>query len=118
VTAIRAGGAGFGRPEISADPSWTPRIETPPFPEYPCNHCAVGAASRTALDNLFPDPSSFTVVVSGQGARTYRDFRQYETEEAESRILGGVHFRWSVVAGRALGEQVAKAALKLMRPQP
>lgn len=118
VTAIRAGGAGFGHPEVTPDPSWTPRIETPRFPEYPCNHCAVGAAARTVLDDLFPDPSPFTLIVAGQGARTYRDFRQYESEEAESRILGGVHFRWSVVAGQALGEQVGKNALKLMTAQP
>jgi hypothetical protein len=118
VTAIRAGGGGFGHPEILADPAWTPRIKTPPFPEYPCNHCAVGAASRTVLDSLFPSPSPFTVAVANQGSRTYRDFRQFETEESESRILGGVHFRWSVVAGQALGEQVGKAALKLMAPQP
>ena len=118
VTAIHAGGARFGHPEILADPSWKPRIETPAFPEYPCNHCAVGAAARTVLDGVFPDPFAYTVAIAGQGARTYRDFRQYETEETELRIVGGVHFRWSAVAGEALGEQVGKAALKLMTRSP
>jgi len=118
VTAIHAGGAGFGHPEIVADPDWKPRIETPKFPEYPCMHCGVGAASSTILERLFPDRPAFKVAVPGRGERAFRDFRQFADEEAESRLIGGVHFRWSVVAGAALGESVAKIALKTFAATP
>ena len=117
LTAIRAGGAEFGHPEILPDPNWKSLIEAPMFPEYPCMHCVVGAAGRTVLQALFPDGLAFTVKSGGASPRSFRNFAQYAEEESESRILGGVHFRWSYYAGDALGQQVAGEALKLMAPQ-
>jgi hypothetical protein len=49
ITAIRAG----------TDPTWTPLIETPPFPEYPSGHatdCYVGAAVLEAAFPNLPNP--------------------------------------------------------------
>ena len=80
-------------------------------------HCVVGAAGRTVLQALFPGGLAFTVKSGGASPRSFRSFAQYAEEESESRILGGVHFRWSYYAGDALGQQVAGEALKLMAPQ-
>jgi hypothetical protein len=115
LTAIQAGGAGFGHPEIAPDPNWKSVIEAPMFPEYPCMHCAGGGAARTVLEALLPGGVGFTVT-GGSAPRVNNGFRQYAAEETEARILGGVHFRWSTFAGDALGQEVAQTAMKLMAP--
>jgi hypothetical protein len=115
VTAIGAGGAGFGHPEIAPDPGWTPLLVTPMFPEYACMHCAVGAAASRVLTGVFGDRFSFAI---GEAAkpRSYRSFQEFAEEEAQSRVIGGVHFHWSVVAGSALGESVARVVLTRLKP--
>ena len=113
-TAIQLGGKDFGHAEIAADPGWKSVIPAPPFAEYPCMHCAIGAAGQRVLETLLPDSPAFSV--GGEKGRRFRGFRDYAEEEAESRVLGGVHFRWSVVAGEAQGRLVADEDLKLLAP--
>ena len=48
VTAIRNGDLD-GNDTTERDASWTPFIETPMHPEYPCAHCIVAAAIGTVL---------------------------------------------------------------------
>jgi hypothetical protein len=86
LTAIRAGGAGFGHSEIAPDPNWNSLIEAPLFPEYPCMHCAVGAAGRTVLEALFPVGLAFSVA-SGATSRSYaasRTMRKKRRSRASS----------------------------------
>jgi hypothetical protein len=56
------------------------------------------------------------LVGGGGKSRSFRDFRQFAEEEAESRVLGGVHYRWSVVAGRAQGVAVSHVDMTLLAP--
>ncbi len=97
VTAIRAGG----------DEAWTPAVVNPLFPEYPCQHCIVGAAAAAVLEQAMGDGAvAFTVDGPGGAVRAYRSFRHFAEEEAVSRVYAGVHYRWSVIVGTALGQQV------------
>jgi hypothetical protein len=48
----------------------------------------------------------------GGAIRPYSSFRQFEEEEAISRIYGGVHFRWSNLVGEFVGKQVGKKVLE------
>src|SRR4029434_6803477 len=48
VTAIRNGDVD-GNDATERDPSWTPFIDTPMHPEYPCAHCIVSASLGTVL---------------------------------------------------------------------
>jgi hypothetical protein len=114
-TAIKAGGEGYGHPEIAADPGWTPFIPSPLHPEYPCMHCTIGSAAVTVLEGLFPQGGSFQIEQGGV-TRHYDGFRAYVEEEAESRVAGGVHFRWSVLAGEVLGTQVGRM-VRVMLPK-
>ena len=116
LTAIRAGGAGFGHPQIAPDPNWTPKLPNPLHPEYPCLHCVVGSAGSTILSTLFAEPRAFEIR-SGSETRRFRDVHHFASEEAESRIYAGVHFRWSVVAGDALGQEVARTVLTRLAPR-
>jgi len=116
VTAIRAGGAAFHHPEIEPQHGWNPFIETPMHPEYPCLHCIAGGAARIVLENAIPNAPPFTVEGGAPQPRTYRSFAEYADEEAESRVLGGVHFRFSLVAGKELGEKVGREAIAILKP--
>ncbi|HKP68979.1 MAG TPA: vanadium-dependent haloperoxidase, partial [Pyrinomonadaceae bacterium] len=49
ITAIRNGDID-GNDATERDPSWTPFINTPMHPEYPCAHCIVSGAIGTVLE--------------------------------------------------------------------
>ena len=116
VTAINA-----GLRSIEPDPTWKPLLETPPFPEYPCLHCIVGAAAQVVLESVFGDgPLTFDLPTAGPGspAYEYHSFRQYAEEEAESRVYAGVHYRWSLMVGTDLGQEVGTLiATTALRPR-
>jgi hypothetical protein len=80
-------------------------------------HCAIGSAAATFLTHFFPEPFSFSVTGTEGRARHFESFNAYADEEAESRILGGVHFRWSEVAANAQGREVAMYDLKLLQKE-
>lgn len=94
--------------------AWEPLLAEPMHPEYPCAHCGIGAGAANVLEGLFGSgPFHFAARTGQLGniSRAYTSFRQFEEEEAISRIYGGVHFRWSNIVGEAVGKQVAKKVL-------
>jgi hypothetical protein len=65
----------------------------PNHPSYPSGHSCGSAAAATVLTQLFPE---------------HGDQLQAWVEDASlSRILAGIHYRFDVVAGQALGASVA-----------
>lgn len=110
VTAVRADGGG----------DWTAAVADPLFPEYPCQHCIVGGAAAAVLEQELGDGAvAFTVSGPGGVVRAYRSFRHFAEEEAISRIYAGVHYRWSLIVGAALGQQVGEwATQNALRPLP
>lgn len=111
-TVIRAGGSGFGQPELAADPQWASVLQAPMHPEYPCQHCSNGAAAQAVLEaELGAGLFALTMENEPGKPRSYDSFRAYAEEEALSRIYAGVHFRWSNITGQALGRQVAAHTL-------
>ena len=113
MTVIRAGGAAFGHPELKPDAEWVSLLPVPMHPEYPCAHCANGGAAQTVLESIFGDgPLAFSVENEAGKERHYRNFRHYAEDEAESRILAGVHYRWSTIVGSALGRQIGSFVTK------
>jgi hypothetical protein len=114
-TAINSGAIAL--PQLaSASPAgqWQPLVAEPMHPEYPCAHCGIGAAAATVLQGLFGDGTFHFPARTGAlgGAiRSYSSFREFEEEEAVSRIYAGVHFRWSNMVGEFVGKQVGKQVL-------
>jgi hypothetical protein len=49
--------------------------------------------------------------------RSFNSIREYEEEEAISRLYGGVHFRWSNVVGEIVGKQVGERVLDALKPK-
>jgi membrane-associated phospholipid phosphatase len=72
-------------------------IGQPNHPSYPSGHSCVSAASAEVLKAIFPSK-----------AKTL----DQEVEAAGlSRVYAGIHYRFDIVAGQALGRAVAREAL-------
>jgi PAP2 superfamily len=114
VTAIRNGDID-GNDATERDPSWTPFIDTPMHPEYPCAHCIVSGAVGTVLKaeiGTGPTPTLTTTSPTAKGAaRSWTKIDDFVQEVAEARICDGVHYRNSTEVGTAMGKQVGALAV-------
>ena len=122
-TAIRRGDEDFNAATVQ-DADWSPLLGTPPYPTYPGNMAGVGACAANALAlGLGRDDISFSVTwapTPGNGpyVRQYSSFSQLAEEEADSRIYGGIHFRFDNEASRdACDKLVPHAYSKFMVPR-
>jgi hypothetical protein len=117
-TAIRNGDLD-GNDATERDPSWTPLIETPMHPEYPCAHCinssAVGAVLKAEI-GAGPTPTLKTTSYISGATRSWTKIEDFTREVANARIYDGVHYRNSTEVGSAMGKQVGElAAAKFLR---
>ena len=114
VTAIRNGDLD-GNDATERDASWTPFIETPMHPEYPCAHCTVAGAVGTVVQaeigtGSLPALATTSYLLKGP-ARKWSKIDEFIQEVANARIYDGVHFRNSTEVGTALGKQVGALAV-------
>ena len=98
------------------DPGWTPFIDTPMHPEYPCAHCIVSASLGAVLAaelGTGPVPTlSSTSYTAGGAVRTWGSVGDFVQEVAVARIYDGVHYRNSAEVGTAMGKAVGELAAK------
>jgi hypothetical protein len=120
ITAIRNGDTD-GNGATERDPSWTPFIDTPMHPEYPCAHCIVSASLAAVLRAEIgsgPAPTLTSASYTAAGAvRTWKTLDDFVQEVAVARIYDGVHYRNSTEVGTAMGKQVGELAVKSF-PKP
>lgn len=103
------------------DSSWTPYLVTPPHQEYPSGHAAISAAAAKILSEYlgnvpFTDPG-LNIMLGQVGnfdlePRSYNTFEEAATEAANSRILGGIHYKISATAGTEIGKCAAGLLLR------
>jgi hypothetical protein len=122
ITAIRNGDTD-GNDATQRDPSWTPFLDTPMHPEYPCAHCIVAAALGTVLRaeiGMDPVPTLTTTSYTANGAaRSWTTIDDFIQEVGNARVYDGVHYRNSTEAGTAMGRQIGELAVaKHLRPTP
>lgn len=111
ITAIRSADED-GNPETAADPTWSPLVPTPNFPEFVSGHTTVSGAMGTMLALLFGDDPGVSLMVTSPTnpgfVRTWSRFSQGIAEVIDARVWTGFHFRSSDVAGARVGRQVAR----------
>jgi hypothetical protein len=101
-----------GNPDTEAEATWmTEHPTTPAYPSYASNASAIGAASATVLAEVFgandiPFQVNWAAYTSQGGPRSYAGFWAAADEMANSRIYGGIHFRFDCVAGQQIGRDV------------
>jgi membrane-associated phospholipid phosphatase len=86
------------------DPSIKPLVGLPNHPSYPSNHSCDSGAAAEVLGAYFP---------------SRRDaLRAMALEAGESRIDGGIHYRFDLDAGLAIAHGAAAAAIRQLGPLP
>ena len=103
------------------DPGWTPFIDTPMHPEYPCAHCIVSASLGAVLEaeiGTRPDAEAELGQLDRGRRRRGRGRRvgEFVQEVAVARIYDGVHYRNSTEVGTAMGKKVGELAVKSSAP--
>lgn len=93
------------------DNTWTPLLQTPPFPEYTSGHSVVSGAASEVLTQIFGDHFAFddtTEINYGLPVRSFSSFRNAAKEAAISRIYGGIHYNSAVKNGLTQGVSLGK----------
>jgi len=114
-TAIHAA-ATDGNDGTAADPNWEPLFVTPPIPDYPSTHSVAGNAAAAVLEYFFGNNSPFsmtsTTAVPAGAIRSFESIKKAANENAESRVMVGIHFRFAINAGQKLGDEVGRWTVK------
>jgi hypothetical protein len=123
ITAIRNGDKD-GNAATQHDPAWVPLIGTPNFQEYPCGHCTLAGSIAEVMEH----ESGWK---PGQGVRVgslvnptsvvqvLPDWNEWAQQVSDSRMYGGVHYRFSNEAGEEIGRKAARLVIeKALRPLP
>ena len=123
ITAIRNGDKD-NNPATQPDPAWAPLIGTPNFQEYPCGHCTLAGSIAEVMQH----ESGWK---PGQGVRVgsllnatsvvqvLPDWNEWARQVSDSRMYGGVHYRFSNEAGEEIGRKAARMVIEnALRPLP
>lgn len=120
ITAVPAGDSD-GNANTVADADWLPFQPTTPVPEYPSTHATLGAAGAHAMIHALGYDTGFTMTspsaLDPNKPRTLASLQDAADENADSRVMAGLHFRQSVDQGLILGQKIADYAFaNYLRP--
>jgi hypothetical protein len=106
-----------GNPHTAADPSFETLLPTPPVPDMPSTHSALGMAAAVVLAQSFGrDDVKFTfaspTALPESPVRSFQSFSQAALENADSRVKAGLHFRFATTAGLEMGRQIGEQAMR------
>jgi len=114
LTAIRNGDID-GNDATLQDAAWTPLVETPMHPEYPCAHCinagAVGAVLESEFGSGTLEPFSMASPTLPGVVRRWSRIADYVNEVSDARVWSGVHYRTSARVGEAMGRAIGEMAV-------
>lgn len=97
-----------GNPATDPDPTWTPLVVTPPFPDYLSGHTTVTGAFTTALTLLGHSAQidlTMTAPATGETMH-WNTAAELNADSIGARIWAGIHVRTSDEVGNAVGKRV------------
>jgi hypothetical protein len=97
-----------GNVGTTSDPTWTPLLTTPPYPDYPSGLVGLSSGGVAVLVNFFGDNTPFTLDSNGMPGvtRSFQSFSAALDEAVDARVFSGIHFRFADVDARHLGTAV------------
>jgi vanadium-dependent haloperoxidase-like protein len=112
------GAEGDGNAATIPEATWTPLLSVN-HPEYPSGHSFASGALTEAMRTFFGTDQVEVTLDANKGAipqlvkerRNFATLSQITSEVDNARIWGGLHFRYSMDDGKALGTAVARHAL-------
>jgi PAP2 superfamily len=111
ITAIQ-NGEFDGNPMTIGDVSWTSLFNAPGHPSYVSAHSGLSATASAILRSYFGDDEAFSFSI-GPDTRSFTSISQAELDAANSRLWGGIHFRFDNEAGLQLGREVGARVLSI-----
>jgi hypothetical protein len=108
VTAIREGDAD-GNAATEGDPNWSPLFATPNHPSYSAAHAIQSGAAAAVLLGLVDDQAFCNMI--GPDSRCFTDIGAAAQDAANSRLWGGIHWRFDIETGLATGYDIGRFAL-------
>jgi hypothetical protein len=113
ITAIRLADTD-GNPATTPDPTWTPLIGTPAYPDYPSGHACLTGATTAGLSALFGHRHIDLTVSSAvtKTTRHYESARELNEDTMNARIWLGLHFRRAMTDGNQLGQDVTSYVVR------
>jgi hypothetical protein len=100
------------------DKTWTPFLQTPPFPEYTSGHSTITASAATVLTRLYGDHFAYqdTSDLRYIGIqRHFNSFLEAADECSVSRLYGGIHYRLSVDSGAVSGRRIGNFIVQKLK---
>jgi membrane-associated phospholipid phosphatase len=85
-----------------ANPAIGLAFPVPNFPSYPSGHSCASSSAGRVLTHFFPNRAA--------------EVANWVSDAGLSRILAGIHYRFDVTAGQALGKAVAELAIRRGAP--
>jgi hypothetical protein len=98
-----------GNPATVADPTWTPLVATPPYPEYPSGYNVVNSTVTHGLEDLFETRHLQLTLISTAVPgvqRFYDSARALRRDAINARMWNGFHFRFANTAARDMGRRL------------
>jgi len=110
-------------PATEPEPGWTPLIPTPPYPAYSSDMTCIGTGAAVMLAHVLgSDVQTFAAKWYTAGGdvvftQPYTRLSQLASDEANSRIWGGIHYRFDIEGSMVSCTQVANYLFdNYMRP--
>ena len=110
-----------GNPATQPDPAWVPLIATPNFQEYPCGHCTLAGSIAEVMEH----ESGLEAGAGGAGRIAAQPpfggpaccpaGTLWAQQVSDSRMYGGVHYRFSNEAGEEIGRKAARMVIERVR---
>ncbi len=94
-----------------ADATWTSLFAAPGHPSYVSGHAGISGVASTILQPYFGDTEAFSFSI-GSDNRSFTSLSQAAQDAADSRLWGGIHFRFDNEVGLASGQQVGTNVLR------
>jgi len=97
---------------------WKSNLVAPLHPEYPSGHSSVCHSAGGMLSLILGDNIQFSIPTadSGTTVHTYSSISKAADECGESRIYGGIHFRFAVDAGKDIGRRLSEDGYQRLCP--
>jgi hypothetical protein len=89
-----------------ADATWTPLINTPPYPDWPSGLCAAISALSQSLVRA-TGGVDLNLVSPSQGLRSWNSKAVLDQTAVDARVWSGIHFRTADVVSIGVGSNTA-----------
>lgn len=96
------------------DSDWKPKLESPLFPEFASAHSSVSGVAASILTATYGEQSFYddTNTSFNLPAKKFDNVWQAAEEAANSRLLGGIHYRFGCKAGLDQGKELGDYLVK------